>query len=108
MYCTNCGVALDETAKFCKDCGRATSGAFTPRYPKLSRPRDDRKLAGVCAGFARYLGSDVTLVRVLAVILAFCPIGLGVIAYLVSWIIMPNDALRLPAAAHAEPANGHA
>src|SRR5262245_39615362 len=115
MYCTNCGVALDEKARFCAECGHpAARNAFAGRsdsarsYPKLSRPREDRKIAGVCAGFARYLGIDVTLVRLIVVILAFCPVGLGLIAYIVSWIIMPNDPLRLPAPAHPAPAEGSA
>jgi phage shock protein C len=107
MYCTKCGVKLDESAKFCSECGFATANnaysAPSP-YPKLSRPRDDRKIAGVCAGFARYLGVDVTLVRLIAVVLALCPPSVGLIAYLVAWIIMPNDPLRLPEAPpHSEP-----
>jgi phage shock protein C len=112
MYCTSCGVALEEKAKFCAECGHPAAGNAFARsglgYPKLSRPREDRKIAGVCAGFARYLGVDVTLVRLVVVILSICPIGLGLIAYIVSWIIMPNDPLRLPAPAHPEPAEGSA
>lgn len=105
MFCTRCGVALNDSANFCSQCGLASaSNAYsTPRpYPKLSRPRDDRKIAGVCGGFARYLGVDVTLVRLVAVILIFCPVGVGVIAYLVSWIVMPNDPLRLPEGARMQ------
>ena len=96
MYCTRCGIQIDDKAKFCSDCGAPTiNNAYSLQpYPKLSRPREDRKIAGVCAGFARYLGVDVTLIRLIAVVLAFCSIGL--IAYLVGWIIMPNDPLRLP------------
>lgn len=114
MYCTKCGIALDEKANFCAECGNPTGRSVfagrtdSPRYPKLSRPREDRKIAGVCAGLARYLGMDVTLVRVLAIILIFWPIGVGVIAYIGAWIIMPGDPLRLPAPAQSAPANGHA
>jgi len=109
MYCTKCGIAVDEKANFCPDCGNPTGrNTFSTRaYPKLSRPREDRKIAGVCAGFARYLNIDITLVRLITVILAFWPLGLGVIAYIVSWIVMPNDPLQLPAA-HTQPADGHA
>ena len=108
MYCTKCGVALDDNVNFCPACGTSTrpSTFANPSYPKLSRPREDRKIAGVCAGFARYLGMDVTLVRLVAVILAIC--GMGLVAYAVAWIVMPNDPLQLPAASSSQPANGHA
>jgi phage shock protein C len=113
MFCTRCGVSLNDSAKFCSDCGTPTArNAYStqPPYPKLSRPRDDRKIAGVCAGFARYLAMDVTLVRLVVTILAFWPPGVGLIGYLVAWMIMPNDPLRLPEAppAPADPANVHA
>ena len=113
MFCTRCGVQLNDSARFCSDCGTATAHnayAKQPPYPKLSRPREDRKIAGVCAGFARYLGMDVTLVRLIVAILTVWPPGVGLIGYLVAWAIMPNDPLRLPEAppAPVEPANGHA
>jgi phage shock protein C len=110
MFCTKCGVALDDKVNFCPDCGTntRTKTLVSRSFPRLSRPRDERKIAGVCAGFARYLAMDVTLVRLVAVILAVWPVGLGLIAYLVAWIVMPNDPLQFPAARQAEPANGHA
>jgi len=50
---------------------------------------------------------DVTLVRVIAIVLAICPPSVGLIGYLVAWIVMPNDALRLPeASAHTQAVNG--
>jgi phage shock protein PspC (stress-responsive transcriptional regulator) len=66
-------------------------------YNRLSRPRNNRKVAGVCAGVARYLGVDVTLIRIVWFVLALWPVGLGVLLYLVCWIVMPNDPLMLPA-----------
>ncbi|MDQ6707644.1 MAG: PspC domain-containing protein [Acidobacteriota bacterium] len=56
----------------------------------LSRPMDQKKIAGVCAGFARYFDCDVTLMRVLWLVVAFGT-GIGFIAYLVAWIAMPKD-----------------
>jgi phage shock protein C len=112
MYCTRCGVQLSETAKFCSDCGQATSrntasGGFTAQpQSRLTRPRDDRKIAGVCAGFARYMNIDVTLVRVIAIVLVLCPPSVGLIAYIVAWIVMPNDPLVFPA--HPETVNSRA
>jgi phage shock protein C len=40
------------------------------RTRKLYRSRADRKLASVCGGLAQYLNTDLTLIRVLFVVLA--------------------------------------
>jgi phage shock protein PspC (stress-responsive transcriptional regulator) len=62
---------------------------------RLVRPTTDRKIAGVCSGFARYFHVDPTAVRVAWVILTIypCVIVLGVIAYLVAWLIIPPEPL---------------
>jgi phage shock protein PspC (stress-responsive transcriptional regulator) len=52
----------------------------------------EKKIAGVCAGIARYLQMDVTLVRILVAIFTVYPPGLGLIFYIVCWIIMPRDS----------------
>ena len=110
MYCTHCGIQLDDRANYCSDCGAATVN--TPRRSnfhfegRLSRSRDDVKIAGVCAGFARYLGVDVTLVRILWVILTIFSIGIGLIVYITCWIVMPRELLALPAGA-TNPAQSH-
>ena len=57
----------------------------------LARPRNGRMLAGVCAGIARYFGLDVTLVRVIWAVLAVITGGAGILAYLVAWILIPNE-----------------
>jgi phage shock protein C len=62
----------------------------------LSRSRDDRKIAGVCAGIARYMGIDVTLIRILFLVFAVWPPTAGLIVYIVCWIVMPQDPLLLP------------
>jgi len=64
----------------------------------LSRPMHEAKIAGVCAGFARYFGLDVTLVRVLWVVLTVFPVPMfGVVSYIVAWIVMPKDPVTVPA-----------
>lgn len=60
----------------------------------LMRPRDGRMLAGVCAGVADYFGLDVTLVRVIWAVLAVITGGAGILAYLVAWILIPNEGQR--------------
>lgn len=101
MYCTKCGGELEERDRFCGQCGTVTGRGIQQAagmvYNRLSRPREGRKLAGVCAGISRYLGIDPTLVRILTVALAIWPVGLGVIVYAVCWIVMPNDPYLLPA-----------
>ena len=102
MYCSSCGIELNDSYRFCPQCGTSTSlngfvsSTGTPRR-HLSRPRDDQKIAGVCAGIARYLGVDVTLIRIIAVVCAFYPPGLSVLLYIACWIVMPRDPLLLPA-----------
>ncbi|MEO6797163.1 MAG: PspC domain-containing protein [Candidatus Dormibacter sp.] len=48
----------------------------------------DRIIAGVCSGIAEYFHLDPTLVRVVFVILALAPPGVGIILYLVLWFLM--------------------
>jgi phage shock protein PspC (stress-responsive transcriptional regulator) len=61
------------------------------------------KIAGVCAGFARYLDVDVTLVRVLWLATAVMT-GVGFLAYLVAWMIMPSDHGMEPEPTYVEQA----
>lgn len=57
---------------------------------KLYRARAERKLGGVCAGLANYFEIDPTLVR-LAWILMTVIYGMGILAYIVCWVIMPEE-----------------
>ncbi|MCE0487073.1 PspC domain-containing protein [Ornithinimicrobium sediminis] len=58
--------------------------------PPLSRPRHDKVVAGVCAGLARRFGLSPTTVRVLTVLSLLLP-GPQVLAYVVLWVLMPQD-----------------
>jgi len=63
-------------------------------------------ISGVCNGLAAYFGVDVTLVRVLAVAIAFLSGGLAVLAYLVLMFVVPYaGTLEEHAAAHGLPFN---
>lgn len=58
-------------------------------YKKLTRSLNDKKLGGVCGGFAKYLNVDPTVMRILFLIAFLCgTIGLWV--YLVCWLVMPE------------------
>jgi len=54
----------------------------------------EKKIAGVCAGFAEYFDMDVTLVRLIWVALFLLPPSPGLIIYIVAWIILPRDDRR--------------
>ena len=65
---------------------------------QLRRSADDRMLAGVAGGIARYLNADVTLVRVIIAALALFT-GAGVALYLAAWLLVPADGEDQPVAA---------
>ena len=57
---------------------------------QLRRSADDRMLAGVAGGIARYLNLDVTLVRVGIAALTLLT-GAGAALYLAAWLLIPVD-----------------
>jgi signal transduction histidine kinase/phage shock protein PspC (stress-responsive transcriptional regulator) len=57
----------------------------------LVRPRDERMVAGVCAGVAQWLGVDPIVVRLAACILALAN-GVGLLLYVVAWAVLPDEA----------------
>ena len=68
----------------------APTTAQEPAPRHLVRPRDDRVIAGVCAGIARYFRIDPLIVRIAAVALLFVG-GLSLIAYLAALALVPED-----------------
>lgn len=58
---------------------------------KLIRPRAGRKIGGVSAGIANYLGIDVTVIRILFIFLALPGGAPGVIPYLILWFVIPEE-----------------
>ena len=64
---------------------------------QLRRPAGDRMLAGVAAGLADYLGVDVTIVRIIIVVLAFAG-GAGIPAYVAGWLLIPEEGSDQPLA----------
>ena len=118
MFCGRCGSELTAGARFCSACGApAAAGAQSPwpgayastsqptwptqtpgAYPstRLERPRGNRMVAGVCAGLAQHYRWDLTWVRVLTVLIAVFSSGAGIVAYIVFWIVMPEQPWMLP------------
>lgn len=101
MTCRRCARDIEADSAFCRYCGAPAQEPAAPR--RLTRRPAEGKLGGVCAGIAAYLDTDVTVVRLVWVILSVVPgviIG-GLIAYIVAWILLPAEdaAPARPAAA---------
>jgi len=56
---------------------------------RMYRDPDNRIIGGVCSGLAAYLNQDVTIVRVIFVLLAFFGMAGGFI-YIILWIVLPE------------------
>ncbi len=57
---------------------------------RLYRSRYEKKIGGVCAGLADFFQIDVTVVRLIWVLLAVFA-GTGILAYIIAWIIIPEE-----------------
>ena len=69
---------------------RSATATDQPGAGELRRSADDRMLAGVAGGIARYLHADVTLVRVIIAALVLFS-GAGAALYLAAWLLIPAD-----------------
>ncbi|MDR1560127.1 MAG: PspC domain-containing protein [Clostridiales bacterium] len=57
---------------------------------KLYKSRKDIKIDGVCAGIGKYFNIDVTLVRLIWLVVALFA-GTGVLAYIICMIVIPRE-----------------
>ncbi|MEF9841747.1 MAG: PspC domain-containing protein [Raoultibacter sp.] len=58
--------------------------------PPLGRSSLDKRFAGVCGGLAHFIGIDVTIVRVVMVILFFASPWFCLLAYALAALFMPR------------------
>jgi phage shock protein PspC (stress-responsive transcriptional regulator) len=91
---------MEESARFCPACGAAAQPVHPPPSAaglpgQLTRPRHPRMIAGVCAGLALHYGWDLSLVRIICALLIVCT-GVGLVAYLIAWIVIPEEPYILP------------
>ena len=80
---------MNETTTPEMPTGEATSAA-----QRLVRTPDG-KIAGVAAGLGHYVGVDSTIVRLAFVLLTFAG-GIGILLYLVCWLVMPKGEISAP------------
>ena len=63
-----------------------------PHPRPLRRARTDRVIAGVCAGLAHHFGLDVSLMRVLYVLVSILSAAFpGILVYVVLWLVIPEE-----------------
>lgn len=61
---------------------------------RLYRSNTDKTIGGVCGGLGEYFAIDPVFVRIVAVLLIFAD-GIGLLGYLIAWIIIPRRPLEL-------------
>ncbi len=59
---------------------------------RLYRDTENGKISGVCAGLSDYFDLDVTVVRVIWLILLFC-VGSGLVAYIIMALVVDTKAV---------------
>jgi phage shock protein PspC (stress-responsive transcriptional regulator) len=65
----------------------------TPKKKRLYRDASDKILGGVCAGIANYMNVDPAIIRLLFAIITFGGFGMGILIYIILWIILPAREL---------------
>lgn len=98
MFCHQCGKSLPAGVNFCSNCGaQINANVFTaPAGSTMFRPQGDRMIAGVCAAIAQHYRWSLTATRILAVLVGIFVFPVGEIAYLVGWMVIPEEAPLMP------------
>ncbi|QLC49353.1 PspC domain-containing protein [Methanolobus zinderi] len=59
---------------------------------ELTRSKDNRMIAGVCGGIGEYIGVDPVVIRLIWAVITIFSFGIiGVLAYVIAWVIMPEE-----------------
>ena len=98
MICRACQREIADYSNFCYYCGtRQVPGVVGKR---LMRSATDKKIAGVCGGFAEYFAVDATIFRIVAAFVTLATgILPGIVAYIVAWVLMPEGPYLVAPAA---------
>lgn len=62
-----------------------------PQAPRKIHKGRQRLIGGVCSGLGDFFGVDPWVVRIVFIVLTVAPAGIGLLLYLVLWLLMPNE-----------------
>ena len=71
------------------------STPYPPQPRRLMRDPNKKLIGGVCSGLAKYLNMDVTLVRILTVVITLFT-GIPIVLYLIALFVMPEEGTTPP------------
>jgi phage shock protein PspC (stress-responsive transcriptional regulator) len=85
--------------------GQAAGGTGAAHPPRrLYQIHEGAMLSGVCVGLAAYLGVDVTIIRIIFIVLAIVTKGVWILAYVIMMFVIPYaDTSEERAAAYGRP-----
>ena len=64
---------------------------MTKKIKELRRPREGRKIAGVCMGLANYFEIDIIFVRLFWILLLIPGGAPGIVPYIICWVVIPEE-----------------
>ena len=86
--CPYCAEAIRGEAVKCRYCGSLLDPG-SPLTRTWYRSREGKMIAGVCAGLAEQFGISVTIIRLAFLLGTLIGGGMGLVIYLVLWVVMP-------------------
>jgi phage shock protein PspC (stress-responsive transcriptional regulator) len=87
--CPYCAEEIRSEAVKCRFCGSRLDGNVLAM--EWTRREEGKMIAGVCAGLADQFDISVTLVRLAFVLACIVGGGVGILVYVILWIIMPME-----------------
>ena len=88
--CPYCGEGIRREAIKCRFCG-SRLGSAGVALSDWYRSDHDQLIAGVCGGLAEEFGVPPTLVRLGFVLATLFMGGIGIVLYVVLWVVMPRE-----------------